>query len=55
VTLVLDDLHLLTDPAVLDGLDYMLRNTGAELISDNSALTGYLVAEVLNTRLIGLL
>jgi len=29
VTLVLDDLHLLTDPQVLDGLDYVLRNTGA--------------------------
>ncbi|MGO9081576.1 MAG: LuxR C-terminal-related transcriptional regulator [Streptosporangiaceae bacterium] len=31
VTLVLDDLHLLTDPQVLDGLDYVLRNTGARL------------------------
>jgi len=31
VTLVLDDLHLLTDPTVLDGLDYVLRNTGAGL------------------------
>jgi hypothetical protein len=31
VTLVLDDLHLLTDPAVLDRLDYVLRNTGAGL------------------------
>jgi LuxR family transcriptional regulator, maltose regulon positive regulatory protein len=31
VTLVLDDLHLLTDPRVLDGLDYVLRNTGAGL------------------------
>ena len=31
VTLVLDDLHLLTDPEVLDGLDYLLRNTGAGL------------------------
>src|SRR5262249_32680812 len=28
VTLILDDLHLLTDPAVLDGLDYVLRNAG---------------------------
>ncbi len=28
VTLVLDDLHLLTDPPVLDGLDYVLRNVG---------------------------
>ncbi len=31
VSLVLDDLHLLTDPQVLDGLDYVLRNTGAGL------------------------
>ncbi len=31
VTLVLDDLHLLTDPEVLDGLDYLLRNAGAGL------------------------
>ncbi len=31
VTLVLDDLHLLTDPEVLDGLDYVLRNAGAGL------------------------
>ncbi len=31
VTLVLDDLHLLTDPQVLDGLDYVLRNTGSAL------------------------
>ena len=31
VTLVLDDLHLLTDPEVLGGLDYVLRNTGAGL------------------------
>jgi LuxR family transcriptional regulator, maltose regulon positive regulatory protein len=31
VTLVLDDLHLLADPKVLDGLDYVLRNTGAGL------------------------
>jgi LuxR family transcriptional regulator, maltose regulon positive regulatory protein len=31
VTLVLDDLHLLTDPQVLDGLDYVLRNAGAGL------------------------
>ena len=30
VTLVLDDLHLLTDRTVLDGLDYVLRNTGAD-------------------------
>jgi len=28
VTLVLDDLHLLADPTVLDGLDYVLRNAG---------------------------
>ncbi len=31
VTLVLDDLHLLTDPAVLDGLAYVLRNAGSGL------------------------
>ena len=31
VTLVLDDLHLLTDRTVLDGLDYVLRNTGSGL------------------------
>jgi LuxR family transcriptional regulator, maltose regulon positive regulatory protein len=31
VTLVLDDLHLLTDPTMLDGLDYVLRNTGSGL------------------------
>jgi hypothetical protein len=31
VTLVLDDLHLLTDPAVLDGLAYVLRNAGPGL------------------------
>ncbi len=31
VTLVLDDLHLLTGPKVLDGLDYVLRNTGSGL------------------------
>jgi LuxR family maltose regulon positive regulatory protein len=31
VTLVLDDLHLMTDPEVLDGLDYALRNVGPGL------------------------
>jgi len=31
LTLVLDDLHLLTDPVVLDGLDFMLRNVGPGL------------------------
>jgi LuxR family transcriptional regulator, maltose regulon positive regulatory protein len=31
VGLVLDDLHLLTDTAVLDGLGYVLRNTGGGL------------------------
>jgi LuxR family transcriptional regulator, maltose regulon positive regulatory protein len=31
VTLVLDDLHLLTDPTVLVELDYVLRNVGAGL------------------------
>jgi LuxR family maltose regulon positive regulatory protein len=30
-TLILDDLHLLTDPMVLDGLDFVLRNVGAGL------------------------
>ncbi len=30
VALVLDDLHLLTDPTVLDGLAYVLRNAGPE-------------------------
>jgi LuxR family maltose regulon positive regulatory protein len=28
VTLVLDDLHVLTEPKVLDGLEYVLRNAG---------------------------
>jgi len=28
VTLVLDDLHLVTDPMVLDGLDFLVRNVG---------------------------
>ena len=31
VTLVLDDLHLLTDPAVLKGFEFVLRNVGAAL------------------------
>ncbi len=31
VTLVVDDLHLLTEPSVLDGLDYVLRNAGGGL------------------------
>jgi LuxR family maltose regulon positive regulatory protein len=31
VTLVLDDLHLVTDPTVLDGLDYVVRNVGPGL------------------------
>ena len=31
VTLVLDDLHLLTEPGVLKGLDFVLRNVGAGL------------------------
>jgi LuxR family transcriptional regulator, maltose regulon positive regulatory protein len=31
VTLVLDDLHLLTEPLVLDGLDYVVRNAGPGL------------------------
>ena len=31
VTLVLDDLHVLTEPGVLKGLDFVLRNAGAGL------------------------
>ena len=31
MTLVLDDLHLLTEHTVLDGLDYVMRNTGSGL------------------------
>ena len=31
VTLVLDDLHTVTDPRVLDGLDFLLRNAGSGL------------------------
>ena len=31
VVLVLDDLHLLTEPAVLDGISYLLRNAGSGL------------------------
>jgi LuxR family maltose regulon positive regulatory protein len=31
VTLVLDDLHLLTEPGVLKGLEFVLRNTGPGL------------------------
>ncbi len=31
VTLVIDDVHLLTDPAVLTGLDFLLRNVGPGL------------------------
>ena len=31
VTLVLDDLHLLSEPGVLKGLDFVLRNVGAGL------------------------
>jgi LuxR family transcriptional regulator, maltose regulon positive regulatory protein len=31
VTLVLDDLHVLTDPGVLKALDFMLRNAGSAL------------------------
>ena len=31
VTLVLDDFHLLTEPLVLDGLNFVLRNAGAGL------------------------
>jgi LuxR family maltose regulon positive regulatory protein len=31
VTLILDDLHLVTEPKVLKGLDFLLRNAGAGL------------------------
>jgi LuxR family maltose regulon positive regulatory protein len=31
VTLVLDDFHVLTEPKVLDGLDFLLRNVGPSL------------------------
>src|SRR5208282_1698987 len=31
VILVLDDLHLVTEPAILDGLDYVLRNATPRL------------------------
>ncbi len=31
VTLVLDDFHVLTEPQVMDGLDFLLRNTGPGL------------------------
>jgi LuxR family transcriptional regulator, maltose regulon positive regulatory protein len=31
VTLVTDDLHLLAEPAVLTGLDFLLRNLGPGL------------------------
>src|SRR4029077_16543304 len=31
VTLILDDLHLLTDPGILKGLEFVLRNAGAGL------------------------
>ena len=31
VTLVIDDLHVLTEPAVRDGLDFVLRNAGPGL------------------------
>jgi LuxR family transcriptional regulator, maltose regulon positive regulatory protein len=31
VTLVLDDLHLITDPAILKGLEFVLRNAGPSL------------------------
>jgi len=37
VTLVVDDLHLLTEPAVLDGLDFVLRNAwpGLRLVASS--------------------
>src|SRR5207302_11391788 len=31
VTLVLDDLHLLTEPKVLNGLDFLVRSVGSSL------------------------
>ena len=31
VTVVLDDFHVLTEPLVMDGLDFLLRNTGPSL------------------------
>jgi len=31
VTLVVDDLHVLTEPLVLNGLDFLLRNVGPSL------------------------
>jgi LuxR family transcriptional regulator, maltose regulon positive regulatory protein len=31
VVMVLDDLHLLTDPALMDGISYLLRNAGSNL------------------------
>ena len=31
VTLVLDDLHLITEPKVLDGLDFLVRSVGSSL------------------------
>jgi LuxR family maltose regulon positive regulatory protein len=37
VTLVLDDLHLVTEPVILDGLDYILRNAtpGLHLVASS--------------------
>ena len=43
VTLVIDDLHFLTDPKVLDGLDYVLRNAGPALRLVVSARTDQLL------------
>ena len=40
VVLVLDDLHLLTEPAVLDGLSYLLRNAGPGLAPDRGVAGG---------------
>src|SRR5262249_60566384 len=34
MTLVLDDCHLLTEPRVLTGLDFLLRNAGAGVSLD---------------------
>ena len=40
VVMVLDDLHLLTEPAVLDGLSYLLRNAAPGLAPDRGVAGG---------------
>lgn len=46
VIMVLDDLHMLTEPVVLDGLAYVLRNAAPvaprRSMASDSAVTGYL-------------